>query len=218
MATIQGFDSSVNLLQAILWQYEDAEKLLALARAKQDWINQNQRDFWDSWYRDVFCIDTANAFGLSVWGRILNIRMQVVSEPTPEIKPFGFGPYAANFNNGNFGSTTDQNIGLTVEQQRTIIRMRYFQLTSRCTTPEINDFLKKIFGSKGNVYVIDSYDMSLVTFIFTFAPDSQLQFILENYDLLPRPAAVGAKWIVQTEPSFGFGPYNLNFTRGQFGA
>lgn len=218
MATIQSFDSSVNLLQAILWQYEDAEKLLALARAKQEWVSANQEDFWDDWYRNVFCVDTANSFGLAVWGRILNVAMQVVSSPTPNITPFGFDPYAQNFNNGSFGVTSDQNIGLTVEQQRTIIKMRYFQLTSRCTIPEINSFLKNIFGSQGVVYVIDSYDMSFITFLFTFTPNSQLQFILENYDLLPRPAAVGANWVVQTEPSFGFGPYNLNFTNGQFGA
>lgn len=218
MASVQDFDSSVNLLQAILWQYEDAEKLLSIARAKQAWIEKNQTEFWSSWYRDVFNIETANAFGLSVWGRILNIKMQVIETPQPAKVPFGFGPFNANFNNGNFGVLSDQSIGLTVEQQRTIVRMRYFQLTSRCTTPEINDFLKGLFGDQGTVYVIDSYDMSLVTFLFTFTPDSHLQFILENYDLLPRPAAVGAKWVVQREPAFGFGPYNLNFTNGQFGA
>lgn len=218
MASVQDFDSSVNLLQAILWQYEDAEKLLSIARAKQAWIENNQTEFWSSWYRDVFNIETANAFGLSVWGRILNIKMQVIEAPQPSKVPFGFGSFNANFNNGNFGVLSDQSIGLTLEQQRTIVRMRYFQLTSRCTTPEINEFLKGLFGDQGTVYVIDSYDMSFVTFLFTFTPDSHLQFILENYDLLPRPAAVGAQWVVQREPAFGFGPYNLNFTNGQFGA
>lgn len=218
MASVQDFDSSVNLLQAILWQYEDAEKLLSIARAKQAWIESNQTEFWSSWYRDVFNIETANAFGLSVWGRILDIKMQVVEAPRPDKIAFGFGEFNANFNHGNFGVLNDQSIGLTLEQQRTVVRMRYFQLTSRCTTPEINEFLKGLFGDQGTVYVIDSYDMSFVTFLFTFTPDSHLQFILENYDLLPRPATVGAQWIVQRDPAFGFGPYNLNFTNGQFGA
>lgn len=218
MASVQDFDSSVNLLQAILWQYEDAEKLLSIARAKQAWIENNQTEFWSSWYRDVFNIETANAFGLSVWGRILNIKMQVVEAPQPDKIAFGFGEFNANFNNGNFGVLNDQNVGLTLEQQRTVVRMRYFQITSRCTIPEINEFLKGLFGDQGTVYVIDTYDMSFVTFLFTFTPDSHLQFILENYDLLPRPASVGAQWAVQREPAFGFGPYNLNFTNGQFGA
>lgn len=218
MASVQDFDSSVNLLQAILWQYEDAEKLLSIARAKQAWIENNQTEFWSSWYRDVFNIETANAFGLSVWGRILNIKMQVVEAPQPDKIAFGFGEFNANFNNGNFGVLNDQNVGLTLEQQRTVVRMRYFQITSRCTIPEINEFLKGLFGDQGTVYVIDTYDMSFVTFLFTFTPDSHLQFILENYDLLPRPASVGAQWTVQRDPAFGFGPYNLNFTNGQFGA
>ena len=67
MSTIQDFDSSLNLKVAILWQYEDAEKLKAIVAAKQQWVNQNQRDFWYSWYRDVFNIDTAAAGLLNVF-------------------------------------------------------------------------------------------------------------------------------------------------------
>lgn len=218
MATVQGFDSSVNLLQAILWQYEDAERLLAIARAKQDWVDSNQTEFWQSWYRDVFNVDTANDFGLSVWGRILNVKMSVSVAPQPNKISFGFGSYNANFNNGNFGVDRDKTVGLTLEQKRTVIKMRYFQLTSRCTATEINEFLSGMFGSQGSVYVIDSYDMSFITFLFTFSPSSQLQFILDEFDLLPRPAAVGARWVAQGRESFGFGPDNLNFNNGSFGA
>lgn len=218
MSTVQDFDASVNLLQAILWEYEDAEKLLAIARAKQEWTNRNQTEFWSNWYRDVFNIDTANSFGLSVWARILDVKLQTVQAPEAGKFAFGFGKNHANFENGNFGLDSDQAVRLTVDQQRTVIRMRYFQLTSRCTIPEINDFLAKLFKDQGLVFVVDSYDMSFVTFLFTFSPSSQIQFILDNYDLLPRPAAVGARWLVQSEPSFGFGPYNLNFNNGSFGA
>lgn len=218
MSTVQDFDSSVNLMQAILWQYEDAEKLKAIAQAKQDWTNKNQTEFWASWYRDVFNIDTANEFGLTVWGRILNVKMQAVAQPQPGKISFGFGVNHENFGNGNFGVSEDQQIGLTLEQQRTIIRLRYFQLTSRCTMPEINKFLANLFADRGRVFVIDPYDMTFITFLFTFTPDSQLRFILDEYDLLPRPATLGAKWLVQSEPSFGFGPYNLNFNNGNFGA
>lgn len=218
MTTVQDFDSSVNLMQAILWQYEDAEKLKAIARAKQEWTNHNQSEFWSSWYRDVFNIDTANSFGLAVWGRILNIALGVDVAPQVGKRAFGFGSNHANFNQGNFGTTTDETIGLTVDQQRTVIRLRYFQLTSRCTIPEVNEFLAKLFAAEGNVFVIDPYDMSFVTFVFTFTPNSQLQFILEKYDLLPRPAAVGVKWRVRPKPSFGFGENHLNFNNGNFGA
>lgn len=218
MSTVQGFDPSVNLLSAILWQYENAEKLKAIIAAKQDWTNRNQTEFWINWQRDVFNIDTANSFGLSVWARILNVPLRIDIEPQENKVAFGFGSNNTNFNNGNFGVIQDQSQGLTLEQQRTVIKFRYFQLTSRCTVPEINEFMASMFGDQGNAYVYDPLDMSFVLYTFGFAPDSQLQFILDEFDLLPRPAGVGVKWQVQSQPSFGFGVYNLNFNNGNFGA
>lgn len=196
MSTIQDFDSSLNLMVAILWQYEDAEKLKAIVSAKQAWVNANQRDFWSSWYTDVFNIDTANAFGLSVWSRILDAPLKIdVAAQTKKI-PFGFGSFNKNFNRGNFGVDSDQSQGLNVEQQRMVIRFRYFQLTTRCAVPEINQFLSEMFGHLGPAYVTDPKDMSVITYNFGFTPDSQLQFVLDEFDLLPRPAGVGVKWVI----------------------
>lgn len=218
MSTVQEFDASVNLLAAILWQYEDAEKLKALAYAKQAWTTENQTNFWLGWYRDVFNVDTANAFGLSIWGRILNVRLGVEVEPQDKVA-FGFGGFNKNFNApSNFGVTSSGNQSLTIEQQRLVIKLRYFQLTSRGTVPEINRFMNQLFSSQGGVFVIDPHDMSFAIYQFNFSPDSQLRFILDEFDLLPRPAGVGVKWQVQMRPVFGFGPYNINFNRGTFGA
>lgn len=218
MSDIQIFDPSVNLMQAILWQYEDAEKLKAIVEAKQAWTNSNQTEFWRSWYRDVFNIDTANDFGLSVWARILDVPLQVENSAQEDKKPFGFGANNNNFVNGNFGVVAGSAQRLGTEQQRLVIRMRYFQLTSRCTVPEINSFLADVFKDMGRAFVFDPLDMSFVLYTFGFAPDSQLQFILNEYDLLPRPAGVGVRWQAQALPSFGFGIYNLNFNNGNFGA
>ncbi|MEG7685973.1 DUF2612 domain-containing protein, partial [Listeria monocytogenes] len=73
------------------------------------------------------------------------------------------------------------------------LRLRYYQLVSRGTVPEINAFLKLMFGDQGLVYTIDNHDMTFVTYFFTFIPDAQTKFILYNYDLLPRPAGVGVQ-------------------------
>jgi len=216
MTDIQKFDASVNLMQSILWQYEDAEKLKSLIAAKNAWTNTNQEKFWKDWYRNVFNVDTANAFGLSIWARILNIPLHVdVAEK--DDTPFGFGASNQNFGNGNFGVDPGSTQKLSLDQQRMVIKLRYFQITSRCTVPEINDFLAYMFNGVGNAYVLDPKDMSFATYIFGFTPDSQLQFILEEYDLLPRPAGAGVRWRVQIPPCFGFGDHNLNFNNGNFG-
>lgn len=68
MSKIQSFDFHSDLLKAILWQYEDAENLKALAKYKADYFEQSTVKFWRDWYRDVFNIDTANEFGLNILG------------------------------------------------------------------------------------------------------------------------------------------------------
>lgn len=217
MSTVQSIDANANLLQAILWQYEQADKLKSLAYAKQEWFDRTHAEFWSNWYRDVFNIDTANAFGLSIWARILNISLGVDVEAQPLKIPFGFGSSNKNFNNGNFGRQRSSTQQLGLEQQRMVIRMRYFQLTTRNTIPEINQFLARIFGSYGLAYVYDGLDMTM-TYFFGFVPDSQIQFILDNYDLLPRPAGVKVNWQSATVNPFGFGIENRNLNNGNFGA
>lgn len=217
MSTIQQIDSSVNLLAAILWQYEESGKLKSITQQKQEWYIANHSEFWNAWYRDVFNIDTANRFGLSIWGRILNISLGVDTEPQANKVPFGFGANNRNFNNGNFGRNKQATQALSLEQQRLVIRMRYFQLTTRATVPEINEFLSAMFSDQGPAYVVDNLNMTM-TYIFGFAPSSELQFIFENYDLLPRPATVGVSWQSFDRDQFGFGIENLNFNNGNFGA
>lgn len=217
MATVQQFDYSVDLLQAILWQYNDATRLQSLLAQKSDWYNENQRDFWADWYNDVFNLQTANDFGLAVWARILNVPL-VASVPATEDRPvFGFGIYNQNFFDGNFGRDTNGTIDLTTEQKRLVLRLRYFQLISNGTVPEINDFLRLLFGGEGVCYVLDSYDMSFAIYVFDFIPASSVLFVLQQFDLLPRPAGVGTAIIVAPGESFGFAPYYLNFENSNFG-
>lgn len=218
MSRIQEFDFSVNLLKALLWEHNNADALTSLVSSKQAWYKTNQEDFWSSWFRDVFNLDTANAFGLAVWARILNVPLAVQVESSADKPAWGFGTNHQNFNSGNFARAIAGEQNLTVEQRRLVLKLRYFQLTSRGAVPEINEFLKALFGDQGNVYVIDSLDMTFATYFFNFNPSSDLRFILEKYDLLPRPAGVGVRYVVQVKPSWGFGVNHLNFENGSFGS
>jgi hypothetical protein len=64
--------------------------------------------------------------------------------------------------------------------------------------------------------VLDPHDMTYVVYVFTFQPTPGLTFVLDTYDLLPRPAGVGARRIVVTRPSFGFGQHHTNFGHATF--
>lgn len=215
---IQAFDASVNAISALLWQHDNAPRLKALVSLKAAWYRRNHTAFWNDWIRDVFDIRTANEFGLAVWGRILGVSLGVTVESSKDKDAFGFGVNHQNFGHGNFARATAGEQVLTLEQKRLVIRLRYMQLISRGTIPEVNAFMAELFGDQGTVWVKDSYDMSFVTYFFGFEVDSGTRFILDKYDLLPRPAGVGARYRIQPRPSFGFGPDHLNFENGNFGA
>ncbi|MEJ2896633.1 DUF2612 domain-containing protein [Bordetella avium] len=216
MSGVQEFDFSVDLLASILWQYEGAPMAVQLARNDQAWIDASQTKFWHDWRQDVFDLDTANEFGLSVWARILGVSIEV-SERRRVDGVFGFGVSNRNFDNGNFGTARDGDTRLDKESARKLLKLRWFQLTMRPTVPNINKAIEDVFGP-GAAFVVDSYDMSIVTFMFSAAPDYRLRRLLERTDILPRPSTVGVAWQVQTRPAWGFGPNHLNFENGSFGA
>lgn len=215
MSQIQAFDFSVDLLRALLWQYNDAARLEGLLQQKQDWYNANQKAFWEDWARDVFDLRTANDFGLGVWAIILDIPLAVASAVDPSDKPiWGFGQYRENFTNGNFASIS--NSALSTEQKRLVLRLRYFQLVTTGAVPEINAFFAYLFEPLGRAYVKDGYDMR-ARYVFEFPLPSALEMVLTEYDLLPRPAGVKIDYVVIGDADgWGFGRYHETFTNGNF--
>ena len=214
MADIQQFDYSVDLLRAILWQYNEAENLQGLLKAKQAWYDENQRDFWENWRRDVFDLRTANAFGRQVWATILG-KPLFVSRGPDNNPTWGFDPYQVNFERGNFNSNTGSSYKLDNESARILLRLRYYQLVGTCTVPSINRMLKDVFADYGLAYVLDNLDMTQ-TYIFTFPLTSSLVYLFSNFDILPRPAGVGSDYSVVVNPSWGFGEFHERFDHSNF--
>lgn len=183
-------ETSVNLLRSIIWQYDNAESVNSLISQKNEWYKTEQTAFWDNWFRDVFDIRTANDFGLEIWSIILGVSFLVPDCP---------------------GKV------LTTEQKRLICRLRYYQLITRCTIPEVNEITMKLFATdSGKAYALDPLDMSCILYVFTEQPTSALALILAKYDLLPRPATVGLKYRVIRYVPFGFGQYYQNFNNAPF--
>lgn len=210
---IQLFDFSVNLLQALLWQYNEATNLQALLEAKNDWYVSNQTEFWTDWYADVFNLETANQFGLHVWSIILGLPLYVNLPPYPDKPTWGFADDDVNFDNGNFTDANGSSYPLPVEIQRIALRLRYAQLISSGTVPEINRALAWIFGDMGNAYLLDYHNMTQA-YVFNFPVTFDLAYLFNHFDVLPRPAGVASTWIDNTFEYFGFELFNYNFDDG----
>lgn len=190
------YKCSIDLYRSIDWQRGSAEKLNELVRLKQEWYNLNYCNFWNDWVVDVFNLNTANEFGLSVWSVILDVPIFDDSERSPPDYPaIHFGSFRKNFDHGNFGKNASLVDSLTVEQKRIMLKLKAFIINMRGTTPEINRFLDSLFGD-GKFYVIDNFDMTY-TYIVNDYELSTYIYIIEDYDLLPRPACVRPIIVIQ---------------------
>ena len=187
----------IDLLTSILWQYNKATNLQAIIQNKQNFLDENNKKFWEDWYNDVFNLVTANDFGLSVWSIILNVPF-LVQIFDPQKQDWGFDQLPPqnsyfNYERGNFARGASRII-LSSEDQRIFLRLRYFQLTSRGSTFDTNKFLDLIFNDplgtyQGGAWVIDNLDMTNDYFFNTNISSSLLN-ALQFYDILPRPAGV----------------------------
>jgi hypothetical protein len=215
--TIQSFDYNVDLLKAILWQYNDAANLQGILNAKASWYDTNQTEFWENWYDNVFNLATANEFGLAVWSIILGFPLFFNTAPIVSGSIFGFDEQTGfNFDNSNFGDNNGNTYELPIGTKRIALQLRYFQLTSSGTVPEINRMLKYVFSGLGAAWIEDYHDMTQ-GYIFDFPLTADLRYLFDNYDILPRPAGVSSAYFDATVPHWGFATGDLNFDNGNFG-
>jgi len=184
-------DNKTDLLKSIFWQYDSAEKLKSLITQKQAYYDKALTAFWQNWYKNVFDLNTADTFGLNLWGFILNLPRQIKSK------------------SGNVATLND-------EQYRILLKGQFLKFKSGGTVPEINEYLKAAFGNLGEIYVLDNLDMSLTLFI-GFEPPDWLLWLLENIDFIPRPAGVELKFNIVPQNTLGFNGSGLEtFNNGTF--
>lgn len=208
-----------NIKSVILWQYEEAVRYKGIIDVIQKGYDRLQSDFWEKWYQDIFNIDTANDFGLYIWSLILQTPVQFDFKSSSKTA-FGFETERKNFKSPtNFGNKNGGFVNFTTEQKRLIIRCRYFQITNKPTVDNINTFLKNNFWKDDNrVYVMDNFEMEWITYSFFYQPNAFLDFLLNQANILPRPAGVGVKILIFSKTAFGFGENRKNFvTPSNFG-
>lgn len=214
---IQKFNNfEADLRLSLLWQYNKATNLQSLIDQKQTWYDEYFSKFWQDWLNDVFDLRTANLFGTAVWSIILNVPFFIPTENRPLDAPtWGYNQYDPdfpdlinsylNFNVSNFSDL--EGFTLTLQEQRWLLRLRYFQLTTLTNIASIgtdiiysiNDFLDYLcsdndIGYDGTIYILDNLDMT-VTYNFT-DPNFPvpLFIILQTLDIFPRPAGVGINY------------------------
>lgn len=206
-------DFKADITQAILWQFENSPNLIRLIKNKQAFYDNAVPALIEKLERDFFNIETANLWGLVLWSLILNIPIAKQIAPQTEKKAFGFGVERRNFRaRTNFGNRAGGIYSLTTEQARRLIRTRIFTLTHAPTQDNINRHLSDYYSQvDSKVYVIDQMDMQWILYNFNYEIDSYTRFLIEEFDLLPRPSTLGTRVREIKKVSFGLGAKRRNF-------
>lgn len=210
----------IDVERTIISQYGNSPTILQLIQNMNAYLDP-RADF-DAFFDYVWNVDTAQGFGLDIWGRIVNIRRELQIPNAPVY--FGFkdalpGSYPfdeASFYDGTFPST--QTYKLADDAYRKLILTKALANIASSNAPSINQLLQNMFADRGRCYV---NDMGSMQFRYTFEFDltSQEYAIVTQSGVLPRPAGVNAILFQSALPLFGFSEAGLSaapFGQGVF--
>ena len=195
----------INVEQTIISQYANSPTLVQLVQNMNSYLDP-RADF-DAFFDFVWNVDTAQGFGLDIWGRIVNIKRALQIPNVPGY--FGFkdalpGSYA--FNDAPFWDGTPpatQTYLLADDAYRRLILTKALANVTSTNAPALNQLLRNMFADRGRAYVNDLGDMQFrYTFEFDLTP--AVYAMVTQSGVLPRPAGVNAILFQSALPLFGF--------------
>ena|SRR5579862_7916600 len=174
----------------IISQYATAPTLISLVHSVNDWLDPQAN--LDSFYDLIWNVDTAVGYGLDVWGRIVGVSRVLHAAAGTYL---GFAEPADNsetpFNQAPFysGQTTTGNFALTDDGFRTLIFAKALSNITDGSIRGINQILMTLFPGRGNCYVTDNQDMTMV-YHFGFLLSPVEAAIVLASGVMPKPAGV----------------------------
>jgi Protein of unknown function (DUF2612)/PASTA domain len=197
----------------VISQYANSPTILALVANFAEYFDPAQN--LQSFYLDVWNIDTAIGFGLDIWGRILGVSRVI---PIPGTSgSFGFEnsdtpPDWENFGNlddvlsgGPFfsGQISGNSYKLNDGPYRTLLLTKALGNICATTAPALNALITNLFPGRGRCYTKDGGAMTM-TYVFEF-PLTTIEYAILAYSgVLAHPAGVGVNISVAAGGFFGF--------------
>lgn len=206
----------MDIIPTILSQYANSPRLMMILEWISDTLDPSAQI--DEFYNLIFNVDTAQGYGLDVWGRIVGVS-RTVAGVSGNDKTFGFNEtnYFTPFNvapfNGNGAKFNSYQLPDT--QYRQLIMIKAYANILYATAPNINKFLYSIFGKRA--YYRITGDMT-AQYVFEFIPSNFERSIIFNLGILPIPCGISVEYtIVDTSTTFGFNGSDLQtFNNGTF--
>jgi len=220
IGTIPPFD----VWKTIVSQYATSDRITRLCENIFSYLDQTQN--FDEFFDLIMNLDTAEGYGLDVWGRIVGVNrvLQVASGEW-----FGFAealPGSFTFGQAAFysGQPLTSNYALSDQAYRTLILAKAAANITDGSIPAINQILMALFPHRGNAYVTDGQKQGewfgfaesinafgfnqapfysgaalssmTMTYTFTFQLSPVDLAIVQNSGVLPKSTGVAASVVI----------------------
>jgi len=180
--------------RTIISQYSSSPTLVQLIHNLDAYIDP--RADIDEFYSFVWNVDTAQGFGLDIWGRIVGVGrdLNLVSvdyfgfkEALPGSFPFDEAPFY------NGGGTTNVFTLADDAYRKLILTKALFNIVST-NAPSTNMLLQNLFSDRGAAYILDLGGMQ-VQYTFEFELTEVEYAIVTQSGAIPIPAGVEAFYV-----------------------
>lgn len=168
-------------------------------------------------YDYVWNVETAQGFGLDIWGRIVGIGRELTisapnyfgfNEALPDSYPFAEQPFFAE-------QPATSTYLMADDGYRKLILVKALVNISATTAAAINQLLQNLFSDRGRCYVNDLGGMAM-RYTFEFLLSDVEYAIVTQSGALPRPAGVQSTMIAVELPTFGFAADSAPFGQAPF--
>lgn len=209
-----------NVEQTIISQYANSRTICQLINGMNQYIDPstNFRAFYDF----VWNVDTAQGFGLDIWGEIVGVGRYL--EIPGQEKYFGFDDGVDDyepFDSAPFYlvDAATETYRLADDAYRVLILAKAMSNIISTTSPAINRLLLNLFPNRGRCYVLDLGNMAM-RYVFEFTLTPYEKAIVTKSGVLPHGAGVRVEFLEIPYPNvFGFveaGETSAPFDQGVF--
>lgn len=174
--------------QTIISQYANSPIINRLISDFLDYIDPAYK--LEDFYNLIWNVDTAQGYGLDLWGRIVGVS-RIVHLPVGGFFGFEEATDGNTFESGIFygqGNLTS-NFSLSDTVFRRVILAKALANICDGSIPAINQILINLFPGYGNCYVIDNLDMTM-EYRFHGTLSAVDLALASQSGILPKPAGV----------------------------
>lgn len=185
----------IDVEKTIISQFANSPTIVQLIQNMNEYIDP--RTDFDNFYNFVWNVDTAQYFGLDIWGRIVDVRRTLTipaaetwdyfgfATPDDDWQPFNQSPF---YSRAAAGGATETFI-LTDTAYRKLILVKALCNISATSYPAINQILQNLFSDRGRCYALPAGTMAL-DYCFEFDLEAYEYAIMTQSNAVPRPSGV----------------------------